>query len=148
MYKHILIAIDGSALATKALEHGLALAKQDKARVTVVTVTEPWSPADIAHEVRQGRPDPIGQFEEIAAVSAKKILDAATQRGAAHGVACDVVHVQDTHPAEGIIGTANLQGCDLIVMASHGRRGVSRLVLGSKAYEVLSHCKIPALIVR
>ena len=61
---------------------------------------------------------------------------------------CDVIHVKDKHPAEGIIGTANAQGCDLIVMASHGRRGVSRLVLGSKAYEILSHCKVPALIVR
>ena len=148
MYQHILIATDGSGLATKAVEHGLALAKQDNARVTVITVTEPWSPADIAHEVRQGRPDPIGRFEELAEASAQKILDAAIQRGAAHGVTCDVIHVKDKHPAEGIIGTANAQGCDLIVMASHGRRGVSRLVLGSKAYEILSHCKVPALIVR
>ena len=148
MYKHILIATDGSSLATQAVEHGLALAKGRNAKVTVVTVTEPWSAADIAHEVRQGRPDPIGRFEDVAEVGAKKILDAAAARGAAHGVSCDLVHVRDQHPAEGIIATANDRGCDLIVMASHGRRGVSRLVLGSKAYEVLSHCKVPALIVR
>ena len=148
MYKHILIATDGSGLATQALEHGFALARERNAKVTVVTVTEPWSAADIAHEVRQGRPDPIGQFEDVAEMAAKKILDGAARRGAALGMSCDPVHVKDQHPAEGIIATANDKGCDLIVMASHGRRGISKLVLGSKAYEVLSHCKVPTLIVR
>ena len=125
MYKHMLIATDGSELATKALEHGLALAKHDNAPVTVVTVTEPWAP-----------------------LAANRILDGAAQRGNAHGVTCDVVHVKDQHPAEGIVATAKEKGCDLIVMASHGRRGVSRLLLGSQAYEVLTHCSVPALIVR
>ena len=148
MYKHILIATDGSELATKALEHGLALAKHDNAHVTVVTVTEPWAPLDMAHEARQHRPDPIGQFEEMATTAANRILDGAAQRGNAHGVTCDVVHVKDQHPAEGIVATAKGKGCDLIVMASHGRRGVSRLLLGSQAYEVLTHCSVPALIVR
>jgi nucleotide-binding universal stress UspA family protein len=148
MYKHILIATDGSELATKALEHGLALAKRDNARVTVVTVTEPWSALDIAHDARLHRPDPIGHFEELATAAANRILDDAAQRGNAHGVACERVHVKDQHPAEGIVATAKDTGCDLIVMASHGRRGVSRLLLGSQAYEVLTHCTVPALIVR
>lgn len=148
MYKHILIATDGSELATKALEHGLALAKRDNAQITVVTVTEPWSPLDVAHEVRQGRPDPVGHFEEIAAAAAKRILDGAVQRANAHGVTCNVIHMKDQHPAEGIVAVAKDKGCDLIVMASHGRRGVSRLMLGSQAHEVLTHCTIPALIVR
>jgi nucleotide-binding universal stress UspA family protein len=148
MYKHILIATDGSELATKALDHGLALAKRDNARVTVVTVTEPWSALEVAHEARLRRPDPIGHFEELAAAAANRILDDAAQRGNAHGVACERVHVKDQHPAEGIVATAKDTGCDLIVMASHGRRGVSRLLLGSQAYEVLTHCTVPALIVR
>lgn len=148
MYKHILIATDGSELATKALEHGLALAKRDGARVTVVTVTGPWSALEIAHEVRQGQADPIGRFEDMLAAAATRILDGAAQRGNARGVACDCVHVKDQHPAEGIVATAKDKGCDLIVMASHGRRGVSRLLLGSQAHEVLTHCSIPALIVR
>jgi nucleotide-binding universal stress UspA family protein len=148
MYKHILIATDGSELATKALEHGLALAKQDNAQVTVVTVTEPWSAFDMAHEARQGQPDPIGRFEGMAAAVANRILDDAAQRAAAHGVTCNRVYVKDQHPAEGIIATAKDKGCDLIVMASHGRRGVARLLLGSQAYEVLTHCTVPALIVR
>ena len=75
MYRHILIATDGSELATKALEHGLALAKHDNAHVTVVTVTEPWAPLDMAHEARQHRPDPIGHFEEMATAAANRILD-------------------------------------------------------------------------
>jgi nucleotide-binding universal stress UspA family protein len=148
MYKHMLIATDGSELATKALEHGLALAKRENAQVTVVTVTEPWSPLDVAHEVRQGRPDPVGHFEEIAAAAAKRILDGAAKRGNALGVTCNVVHVKDQHPAEGIVTVAKDTGCDLIVMASHGRRGMSRLLLGSQAHEVLTHCTVPALIVR
>jgi nucleotide-binding universal stress UspA family protein len=148
MYKHILIATDGSALATKALEHGLALARCFSARVTIVTVTEQWSAFDVAQEAREGRPDPIGQFEAIAAAAAKRILDDAIERGNALGVACDRIHVKDQHPAEGIIATAKDQECDLIVMGSRGRRGISRLLLGSQAYEVLTHCMVPALIVR
>ena len=148
MYKHILIATDGSELATKALEHGLSLAKKDGAKVTVVTVTEQWSPMDIAHEVRQGRPDPVGRFEDLAAAAAKRILDGATARANAIGVSCDYIHVKDQHPAEGIIAAAKDKACDLIVMASHGRRGLSRALLGSQANEVLTHCTVPALIVR
>lgn len=148
MYKHILIATDGSELATKALEHGLALAKHNNARVMVVTVTEPWSAFDMAQEAREHLSDPIGQFEAIAVATANHILDDAIQRANAHGVTCDRVHVKDQHPAEGIVATAKGKGCDLIVMASHGRRGVSRLLLGSRAYEVLTHCSVPTLIVR
>ena len=148
MYKHILIATDGSELASRALAHGLVLAKELKAAVTLVTVTKPWAAMDMAHDVRQGHPDPIHQFENIAAASAKVILDAAAQKAKIAGIACELVHVPDQHPAEGIIATAENKGCDLIVMASHGRRAVGRLLLGSQASEVLAHSKVPALIVR
>jgi nucleotide-binding universal stress UspA family protein len=148
MYKHILIATDGSELASRALVHGLALAKEVKAAVTLVTVTQPWSAFDMAHKAREGNRDPMRQFDEIAAASAKSILDAAGQKAKVAGVACELVHVPGQHPAEGIIATAEKNGCDLIVMASHGRRAVGRLLLGSQAVEVLSHSKLPALIVR
>ncbi len=147
MYKHILIATDGSELATKALEHGFALAKRENAHVTCVTVTEPWSAFDMAHEARLHKPNPVDHFEEMTIAMANRILDNA-QRAEAQGVVCERIHVKDQHPAEGIIATATNTGCDLIVMASHGRRGVSRLLLGSQAYEVLTHCTVPALIVR
>ena len=149
MYKHILIATDGSELSDRALAHGLALAKEVKASATVVTVTQIWSALDMAHKARQDRKsNPMQQFEEMEAASAKVILDAAEQKAKIAGVACELVHVPDQHPAEGIIATAEKYGCDLIVMASHGRRAVGRLLLGSQAVEVLSHSKIPALIVR
>jgi nucleotide-binding universal stress UspA family protein len=148
MYKHILVATDGSELATKALEHGLALAKRENAQVTVVTVTEPWSALEMAQQAREGNPDPVRQFETIAANAANRILDGAVQRAKSFSLSCDRVYVKDQHPAEGIIATAKAKGCDLIVMASHGRRGPSRLLLGSQAYEVLTRCTVPALIVR
>jgi nucleotide-binding universal stress UspA family protein len=148
MYRHILIATDGSELGTKALEHGLTLAKEVGAPVSIVTVTEPWSPFDMAQEARAGRPDPIGQFEAIAVAAASRILDGAAARAKAKGVSCDVVHVKDRHPAEGIVSTATEKQCDLIIMGSRGLRGMSRLLLGSQAYEVLTHCRVPSLIVR
>ena len=148
MYKRILIATDGSELAGRAVAHGLALAKAVNAPVALVTVTQPWSALQLAHEARLGSTNPINQFEDMAVASAKAILDAAAQKAKAAGVACDLVHVADQHPAEGIIATAGKQGCDLIVMASHGRRGVGRLLLGSQASEVLAHSKVPTLIVR
>ena len=148
MYKHILIATDGSELAGRAVAHGLALAKEIKAPVTLVTVTKPWSALDLAHETRLGHPDPVHQFEDMAAVSAKVILDAAAQKAKIAGIACELVHVPDQHPAEGIISIAEKKGCDLIVMASHGRRAAGRLLLGSQVNEVLAHSKVPTLIVR
>ena len=150
MYKHILIGTDGSELGDRALVHGLALAKTVGAQVTVVTVTETWSPLDLAFEASKNRdnPNPVLQFETMAANAAKRILDAAAAKAKAAGVDSKMVHVANRHAAEGIIETAEKIRADLIVMASHGRRGINRLILGAQAYEVLSHCKVPALIVR
>ena len=149
MYKHILIATDGSELANRALAHGLALAKELKAPVTVVTVTQLWSALEMAHEAGiKANLNPVRQFEDMMAASAKMILDAAADRAKVAGVTCEFVHVPDRHPAEGIIATAETKSCDLIVMASHGRRAVGRVLLGSQVNEVLAHSKVPVLVVR
>jgi len=148
MYRHILIATDGSELANKAVTHGIALAKSLKVPVSVVTVTEGWSSFDMAREARLGNQSPIARYEEMAAVAAHNVLEKAAQVAKSQGVPCELVHVQDQHPAEGIIATAKDKGCDLIVMASHGRRGLDRILLGSQTNEVLTHSKVPALIVR
>ena len=148
MYSKILIATDGSKLADRAVAHGLSLAQEAKASVTVVTVTHLWSPFDMAHKAREGLRTPTHQFEDMAAASAKTILDAAAKKAKAAGVACKLVHVPDQHPAEGIIAAAEESGCDLIVMASHGRRAIGRLLLGSQVSEVLAHSKVPTLVVR
>jgi nucleotide-binding universal stress UspA family protein len=148
MYRRILIATDGSELAGKAVTHGIALAKNLKVHVSIVTVTEAWSSFDMAHAARRGNQNPIAQYEEMAATAARNILETAAEVAKSQGVSCDMVHVPDRYPAEGIIATAKDKGCDLIVMASHGRRGIDRLLLGSQANEVLTHSKVPALIVR
>ena len=147
MYKNVLIAIDGSQIAGRALAYGLALAKELKASVTVVTVTELWSALNMASKAREHNPEPTHQFEQMASASAETILDTAAQEAKTVGVACDLVHVPDKHPAEGIIALAEQRGCDLIVMGSHGRRAIARLFLGSKVNEVLARSKVPVLVV-
>jgi nucleotide-binding universal stress UspA family protein len=148
MYKRILIATDGSELASRAVSHGLALAKVDKAPVSVVTVTDVWSGFEMAHDYNRGEKDPIGRYETLAAQGAKGILDKAGETAKSQGVDCTLIHVPDKHPAEAVVATADEIGADLIVMASHGRRGVNRLLLGSQANEVVTHSKVPVLIVR
>ena len=146
MYKHILIATDGSELARKAEIQGLELAKDLKAAATAVTVTESWSSLELAGRAERGAMHPIEDYETLAMASAARILARVSETAKTTGVACDIVHAKEQHPAEGIIATANAKGCDLIVMASHGRRGLQRLLLGSQANEVLAHSSIPVLI--
>jgi nucleotide-binding universal stress UspA family protein len=148
MYKKILIATDGSELAGRALAHGLKLAKELKDAVVIVTVSQMWSALEIAHVARITKANPIESYQESAAAWAQRILDEAGEQAKAASVSFELVHVPDSAPAEGIIATAEKQGCGLIVMASHGRRGLGRLVLGSQANEVLAYSKVPALIVR
>lgn len=148
MYKQILIATDGSELADKAVAHGLSLAKEHRAPVSIVTVTDSWSAFDMAHDYDRGQKDPIGAYEALAAEAARKILDKSSEMARSQNVDCKPIHVPDQHPADAIIATANEIGADLIVMASHGRRGMTRLLLGSQANEVVTHSKVPVLIVR
>jgi nucleotide-binding universal stress UspA family protein len=145
MYKHILIATDGSELAGRAVEQGLTLAKTLGAKVTAVTVTEPWTAA-VSGEWAVAFP--VEEYEKAAAANAQKILAQVSETAARIGVACQTVHVQDQFAAEGIVDEAKSRGCDLIVMGSHGRRGIAKFVLGSQATRVLSHSTIPMLICR
>lgn len=148
MYRKILIATDGSELAGRAVAHGVGLAKSLGASVTIVTVTENWSAVDMASAVEFGAANPIGDYEKAEAEIAARILTAAEAKAREAGVNARTVHVRDRHPADGIVETANSEGCDLIVMASHGRRGVERVLIGSQATKVLTYTKIPTLIVR
>lgn len=145
MYKHILIATDGSDLAHKAVVQGLTLAKALGARTTIVNVSEPLlavTPSEVAMAF------PVKEYEDSVAANAKRILSAVEQEAAALGVPSASIHVKDQIPAEGIIETANAQGCDLIVMASHGRRGLMRFLLGGQAIKVLTNSAVPVLICR
>ena len=145
MYKHLLIATDGSDLAQRAVEQGLALAKALEAKATAVFVTESWV-TKVPGEM--GMTFPIHDYEQGCAESAKTILGAVAKLAEKHGVVCETKHVRDQFPADGIISAAKSVECDLIVMASHGRRGLSRLLLGSQANQVVTHSSVPVLIVR
>jgi nucleotide-binding universal stress UspA family protein len=132
-------------LVQKAVDHGLALSKAFDAKVTAVTVTEPWTSV-ITGEMAMAFP--VGLYEQGAATSAEKILSPVRDSANKAGVGCETLHVKNQFPAEGIIEAAKAQGCDLIVMASHGRRGLSRLLLGSQANRVVTQSTIPVLICR
>ncbi|HEX5957733.1 MAG TPA: universal stress protein [Hyphomicrobiaceae bacterium] len=140
-----MIATDGSELAGRAVTAGLELAKALGAQVTAVTATEPWT------VMLSGEPTalqfPVAAYEKAASESADRVLAEAGRQARQIGLACGMVHVRD-FPAEGIVETARSKGCDLIVMASHGRRGLSRLLLGSQATRVLTLSPVPVLICR
>ena len=145
MYKHILIPTDGSELSKKAVDHGIGLAKALNAKVTAVTVSEPFHIFAVEPGMLTDTPD---EYEKRIAALTGKYLKAAKDAATAAGVPCDVVHVEHAHPYETVIDTARKRGCDAIVMASHGRRGVSAIVLGSETVKVLTHSTIPVVVVR
>jgi Universal stress protein UspA and related nucleotide-binding proteins len=149
MFKSILVATDGSDLANKALDAALELARTNQASLTILTATDP-----VATGVGSGgfgtlNAGPIiERLEEAYASEAAKLLAEASDRAAAAGVTAQTLHLPRHRPAEGIIETAKQRGADLIVMGSHGRRGLGRLLLGSQAVEVLSQATMPVLIVK
>ncbi|MBN9888147.1 universal stress protein [Salipiger abyssi] len=148
MYKKILIATDGSELAGKAVEHGVALAQTVGADVVVVTVTEMWSALDMSRETPKHAVQAIQSYEAHEAEHAHAILGAACALAKKAGVACEPSHIGDQRPAEGILQAAKMSEADLIVMATHGRRGVNRVLLGSQTNEVVTHSDIPVLVLR
>ncbi len=145
MYKHLLIAIDESDLAFRALGQGVALAKDLGAKVTILTVAEPWN-AVVVGEAAIGFP--VDEYERSMQQWAAATLSRAEQIASDSGVPCESIYLKDTHPADGILKTAADENCDLIVMGSHGRRGVSRLLLGSQANSVITQSSLPVLICR
>lgn len=150
MYKQILISTDGSEMAQKGVNHGLSLAKSVGAKVTIVTVTEPFPIYAGAAAGAGWAPGPMETVEYEARQKEAAAMTLAGAKAAADriGVDADTVHIQEAHPAEAIVETANTRHCDLIVMASHGRRGIRRLLLGSQTSEVLTNSSVPVLVVR
>jgi nucleotide-binding universal stress UspA family protein len=145
MYKNILIPTDGSELSRMALEEGVALAKALDARVTVVTVTTPFHVITVNPDMLTDTP---ARYKEHVTTLASQYLDVAKNIAAAAGVVCDVVHIEHEHPYKAIIDTAQDRGCDAIQMASHGRRGISAILLGSETLKVLTHSTIPVIVCR
>ena len=147
MYTHILVPTDGSDLSLKAARAAAALASKLGARMTAIHVIEPFRPriyseGAVAYQAYYSRE----QYEE----GMRKVADRATAKvaAAAGGVPCDQVCATDSDPWEAIVEAARAQKCDLIVMASHGRKGLAKLLLGSETQKVLTHAKIPVLVCR
>ena len=148
MYRHILIATDGSELAHSALVHGLALAKSVGARVMALTVTGPWAVSDMASRAELGDKHPVADYEREEQTRARRILDIAQAKAREMGVACECLHEADSGPSEAILRIAEARGCDLIVVSTHARTGLARIVIGSQASEVISGAKVPVLVCR
>ncbi|MCP3383478.1 MULTISPECIES: universal stress protein [unclassified Bradyrhizobium] len=149
MYANILLSTDGSDVARKGVEHGIALAKALKAKATIVTVTEPL-PIDFGGGHDSGwvpSQREVDSFDAACRERAGKVLDEARAMAERSGLSVELVHVPNAHPATAIVETAKSGGCDLIVMASHGRRGLRKLFLGSQTSEVLVNGSVPVLVV-
>ena len=148
MHSKILVATDGSELATQAVKTGVQRASELKASLTIVSVTEPLPPIDAAAQAEIGVKDPFAKYEQVVERGALQSLAVAQQLATEAGVDCETIHVKDSYPAIGIVQTAETCSADLIVMASHGRRGLTKLLLGSVTNEVLVKSKVPVLVCR
>lgn len=149
MYKQILIATDGSERAEKGVEAGIALAKADGAKVTVLIVSEPFPNYDLATKLGLFQhQEAIASYEADCKRLAETVLGQAAEAAAAAGVACETVHVPDSAPAAAILETAKEKGADLIVVTSQGRTGLERFMLGSQAERVVRRADISVLVVR
>ena len=145
MFKNILIATDGSDLAAKAVEQGVLFPKEIGAGITALTITKPFNVLSLA-------PSELGytpiEYKKYAEEYAEKVLDTVAAAAKSAGIDCETLHIEHEHVYQAIIDAAAARKCDLIVMASHGRRGVSAVVLGSETVKVLTHSKIPILVYR
>lgn len=144
MYKHILVSTDGSELSQRALSHAVAVAIAFNAKLSVITVREP-----LRAFMTEGVTITVSDEEKLVYErEVDRRLDAARAEAAEAGIEIDTRQVEDPEPWRAIIDAADAAGVDLIVMASHGRRGISALLLGSETHKLLTHCSIPVLVVR
>lgn len=144
MYKHIVLPTDGSTSADKAVLAAVDLAKRYGARLSFISVIDPVPFITFP----EGGGEALAYYLEAAEASAKQGLELAGQHASEAGVAFETQVLREHGPAPSIIDYANKQGCDLIVMGSHGRRGLDALLLGSVAHKVLTLSKVPVLIVK
>ncbi len=144
MFKKILLPTDGSELSAKAIQGAIRMAGELGASVVGLTVVEPYSYSTLS----EYRPESLEAFEARNAQAAEQRLAPIVQAAKEAKVACEAVTVKSFSPYEAIIDAAYEHGCDVIFMASHGRRGLSAVLLGSETQKVLTHSKIPILVYR
>jgi len=147
MFKHILIPTDGSPLSEKAIAAGIALAKESGARITGYHVLEAV-PARLYAYPYRGEEEAIAEFEERRQEAARKHIDELARNARKQGVAFEPLVQTARTPYEGIVKAAQERDCDLILMSSHGRRGLARLAVGSVTDKVIQMSKVPVLVYR
>lgn len=147
MFKHILLPTDGSPVSDKAVKRGIEFAKQAGARVTALHVV-PQFRFMAGEGVAALSPALTKRFEEEGRARGTRMLEAVAKQARARRVRCATVCVASDLPYQEIVATARRKKCDLIMMASHGRRGLSSLLLGSETSKVLLHSKVAVLVVR
>jgi nucleotide-binding universal stress UspA family protein len=145
MFKHILLPTDGSKLSEKSIKQGVRMAKALNARVTALHVVPKFHTFTYQSEMLEST---RREYEADAAVRTKNYLDFVRKVAAGSGVECETVQVASDQPFKEIIKTAEKKGCDLILMASHGRRGIEGFLLGSETQKVLTHSSVPVLVYR
>jgi len=147
MYAHFLVPTDGSKLSDKAVAHAIALAKSTQARITIFHAT-PGFPRPVYADGISVEMVSRKEYAKYAKEDAAKVLDRAAVKAKAAGLACDTIHMSTDTPWEAILAAAKKAKADTIVMASHGRRGIVGLLLGSETTKVLTHSALPVLVVR
>ena len=148
MYQHILVPTDGSKLATKAIRSAAKLAKGFGAKLTGVYVIPPYVPPMYSEGAMYAPAAGPEAYRKLMEREAKKALAAVEVEAQTAGIGCKTASVTSEQPWQGIIRVAKAKHCDLIVMASHGRRGLAGLLLGSETTKVLTHSKTPVLVCR
>ena len=148
MYKHILVSTDGSDLSVKAIRAAVALASATGAKLTGVYVIAPFVASEFGEGVMYGPAISRKHYKKITESEAREALAAVWIEAGASKVRCATMTIIADGPWAGIIIAAKSKGADLIVMASHGRRGVAGLILGSETTKVLTHSTIPVLVCR
>ena len=147
MYRNILVPVDGSPLARNAAKEAVAFAKGQGAKVIGFYVAPEYQPNVYADFVPATFISPK-EYEDMVEKTAEKYLAAVEKAAAAAGVPCTVAHTMSDLPYEEIVKAAQRMKCDLIFMASHGRSGIAKLLLGSQTSKVLAHSKVPVLVHR
>ena len=146
MYRHILIPTDGSELAEHAVTNGLVLAKSLGAKVSVIVIEESFDWLSVSEMTGRQISEESAKHAEQIKKHATSVLNRAANAAKQAGVSCDTIQVENEQPYQAIIAAAKDEGCDLIVMASHGRSGLSGVLLGSVTNKVLAHTKTPVLV--
>jgi nucleotide-binding universal stress UspA family protein len=145
MFRHILVPTDGSVLSQRAVDAAIQLARPLGARVTALHVIARFHASDVIMSLLEANRE---DYEQAALEFARTELASARRAAEAAGVACEGLHVTGDDVAREIVGAATRSGCDLILMASHGRRGIEAVLLGSETQKVLAQSRLPVLVYR